>query len=226
VKLSRPRKGVLMQVLNLKPVPLGGHVLPELPYAFNALEPVIDERTLLIHHNKHHKKYVDELNKTEIAAANMRESKDYGAINLIEHELAYNGSGHILHSIYWTIMTSPDSGGVPGQVTNALISGYFGNFDACKAQFTAAASNIFGSGWAILAYNPYFKRLEILQAANHENLTQWGVVPILVCDVWEHAYYLKYQNNRADYISEWWRLVNWGEVERRLIYAVQAKAEL
>jgi Fe-Mn family superoxide dismutase len=215
-----------MQVLNLKPVPLGGHILPELPYSFDALEPVIDERTLLIHHNKHHKKYVDDLNKTEIAAKHMRDSKDYGAVSLIEKELAYNGSGHILHSVYWTIMTSPDKGGMPGSITKAFVSNYFGSFDECKEQFITAASKVFGSGWAILGYNPYFKRLEILQAEKHENMTQWGIIPVLVCDVWEHAYYLKYQNNRDEYINSWWRLINWAEVERRLIYAVQAKVSL
>lgn len=215
-----------MQFLNLKPVPLGGHVLPALPYSYNDLEPIIDERTLHIHHNKHHKKYVDDLNTAEIAAKNTRDSKDYHAINLIEQQLAYNGSGHILHSIYWTIMTRPDTGGKPGSITSALAVNYFGSFDECKKQFITVASKVFGSGWAILGYNPYFKRLEILQAEKHENMTQWSIIPILVCDVWEHAYYLKYQNNRDEYINAWWQLINWAEVERRLIYAVQTKINL
>ncbi|MCL2774793.1 MAG: superoxide dismutase [Oscillospiraceae bacterium] len=215
-----------MQILNLTPVPLGQHTLPALPYAYDALEPVIDEKTLTIHHDKHHKKYVDDLNQAEINAQKMRDGKAYDVINLIERQLAFNGSGHILHSIYWTIMTCPDNGGNPGNITNALITSYFKSFDGFKEQFINAASQVMGSGWCILGYNPFFKHLEILQAEKHENLTQWGIIPVLVCDVWEHAYYLKYQNNRADYINAWWRLINWEEVERRLIYAVQTKGFL
>ena len=215
-----------MQVLKLKPIPLGGHTLPALPYAYDALNPIIDERTLRIHHDKHHKKYVDDLSAAEEAAENMRGSGDFSAINLIEQQLAFNGSGHILHSIYWTVMTSPDSGGTLGGATNALIANYFGSFDAFKEQFINAALKVPGSGWAILGYNPYFKRLEILQAQKHEDMTQWGIIPILVCDVWEHAYYLQYQNERGSFINEWWRLINWAEVERRLVFAVQAKIDL
>ena len=215
-----------MQVLNLKPVPLGGHTLPALPYAYNALEPIIDERTLHIHHDKHHRKYVDALNAAEKAAEVMRNSGDFSSINLIQQELAFNGSGHILHSIYWTIMTSLETGGSPSGATTALIANYFGNFDEFKAQFVNAALKAPGSGWAILGYNPYFKRLEILQAQKHENMTQWGIIPILVCDAWEHAYYLQYQNNRENFINAWWQLINWQEVESRLIYAVQTKIDL
>ena len=174
-----------MQMLNLIPVPTGQHKLPELPYAYDALEPVIDRRTLTIHHDKHHKKYADDLNKAETAAKSMRDNAAFDDINLIEQQLAYNGSGHILHSIYWTIMTPPDTGGNPGNITNALITSYFGTFEAFMRQFTSAAGKVFGSGWCILGYNPYFKRLEVLQAEKHENMTQWGIIPVLVCDVWE-----------------------------------------
>ena len=215
-----------MQVLNLKPTPLGGHTLPALPYPYDALEPVIDERTLHIHHNKHHRKYVDDLNSAEKAAEQMRNSNNYSMINLTERDLAYNGSGHILHSIYWTVMTSPGKSEPPGSTTGALTANYFGSSEAFQEQFINAALKAPGSGWAILGYNPYFNRLEILQAGNHENMTQWGIVPILVCDVWEHAYYLKYQNNREQFIRAWWQVINWAEVERRLIYAVQTKIEL
>jgi len=217
-----------MQILSLKPVPLGGHALPPLPYPYNALEPVIDEKTLRIHHDIHHKKYVDDLNKAELDAQEMRRSGKFDNINLIEENLAFNGSGHILHSIYWTIMTPPDANRrpTPGNAAEALIKSYFGSFESFKDQFSQAASKVHGSGWAVLGYNPYFRHLEVLQAQRHENLTQWGVIPILVCDVWEHAYYLKYQNKRDDYIKSWWDLVNWQEVEKRLIYAVQAKGFL
>jgi Fe-Mn family superoxide dismutase len=217
-----------MQVLNLKHVPIGQHKLPELPYAYDALEPVIDEKTLRIHHDIHHKKYIDELNKTELDAQDMRNSGKFDNINLIQENLAFNGSGHILHSIYWTIMTSPDCGrnSNPGNITDALIKSYFKSFDMFKNQFIQAASKVHGSGWSILGYNPYFNHLEILQAEKHENMTQWGIIPVLVCDVWEHAYYLKYQNNRDEYINSWWTIINWAEVENRLIYAIQTKAIL
>ena len=215
-----------MQVLNLKPVPTGQHKLPPLPYDYNALEPVIDEKTLKIHHDIHHKKYIDDLNKTETEALEMRKSGKFDDINLIENNLAYNGSGHILHSIYWTVMVPPDKTGSPGSITDALVKSYFGSFDAFKNQFIQSASKVHGSGWSILGYNPYFQHLEILQVEKHENMTQWGIIPILVCDVWEHAYYLKYQNKRDDYINSWWKLINWAEVDNRLIYAVQTKAVL
>ena len=219
-----------MQILNLKPVPIGGHKLPPLPYAYNFLEPVIDEKTLKIHHDIHHKKYVDDLNKAEINAAEIRantgKQNNFNDINLIEQNIAYNASGHILHSIYWTIMTAPDSGGVWGSITESLIKSYFGSFDAFKEQFIQAALQIHGSGWCLLGYNPYFSRPEILQVEKHENFTQWGIIPVLVCDVWEHAYYLKYQNNREEYINSWWRLINREEVENRFIYAVQTKTVL
>ena len=215
-----------MQILYLTPVPIAQHKLPDLPYAYNALEPVIDEKTLRIHHDIHHKKYVDALNKTELETQDMRNSGKFDNINLIENNLAYNGSGHILHSVYWTIMTYQNNGGNPGNITDALIKSYFKSFDMFKNQFIQAASKLHGSGWGILGYNPYFKRLEILQAEKHENMTQWGIIPVLVCDVWEHAYYLKYQNNRDEYINLWWTLINWAEVENRFIYAVQTKGML
>ncbi|MDR2932305.1 MAG: superoxide dismutase [Oscillospiraceae bacterium] len=204
------------------PVAPGMHVLPPLSYPYNAMEPVIDAKTMEIHHNKHHKKYVDDLNKAELALVEARRNKDYKYIKYWENELAFNGSGHILHSIYWTILTYPDQGGSLGQYTASYIDWYFGGFDAFKAQFTAAANAVEGSGWAVLGYNPAFSRLELLQAGKHQDLTQWGIIPILVCDVWEHAYYLKYQNERANYVDAWWRLVNWTEVENRLIKAAGA----
>ncbi|MCL1874180.1 MAG: superoxide dismutase [Clostridiales bacterium] len=212
-----------MKTADFSPVKPGGHILPPLPYPYNALEPVIDAKTLEIHHNKHHKKYVEDLNKTELALVDARSKGDFTNIKCLENELAFNGSGHILHSIYWTIMTYPETGGSPGEITTNWLNWYFGSFDAFKAQFTAATIGVEGSGWGILGYNPAFFHLEILQAGKHQNLTQWGLIPILVCDVWEHAYYLKYQNLRNDYVDAWWKLVNWPEVEQRLINAYQGR---
>jgi Fe-Mn family superoxide dismutase len=204
-----------------KPVAAGMHVLPPLPYPTNALEPVIDTETLTIHHDRHHKKYVDDLNKAELALESARRQGDYRFISYWENELAFNGSGHILHSVYWRIMAPPGTGGAPGQYTARYLDWYFGGFDMFKAQFIAAANAVEGSGWCVLGYNPAFFRLELLQAGTHQNLTQWGLIPILVCDVWEHAYYLKYQNHRDQYIDGWWSLINWNDVEERFIKAAQ-----
>ena len=203
--------------------PIGGHTLPPLPYAYGALAPVIDEKTLRIHHDRHHRKYVDDLNRAELAAAEARRTGNFEYISCFENALAFNGSGHILHSIYWTVMAPPGTGGQPGALTRRMISTYFGSPEAFKAQFTAAAVATEASGWAVLGYNPAFGHLELLQCQKHQNLTQWGIIPVLVCDVWEHAYYLTYQNDRARYVEAWWRLVNWFEVERRLAFAMGAR---
>jgi len=123
-------------------------------------------------------------------------------------------------------MAPAGKGGQPGNQTTARINGYFGNFPSFKQQFTDAAIKVEGSGWAILTWQPSWRRLEILQAEKHQNLTEWSGIPILVLDVWEHAYYLDYQNRRKDYVNNWWRLVNWHEVERRLSLAVCAQVPL
>ena len=202
---------------DFSPVPAGGHTLPPLNYPYNALEPIISEQTLHLHHDKHHKAYVDALNKAELALVEARKQGDYQFVKYWENELAFNGSGHILHSVYWDIMAPLGTGGAPGEYTRYYIDQYFGSFEAFKAQFLAAAKAVEGSGWCILGYNPAFARLEILQAEKHQNLTQWGIIPILVCDVWEHAYYLSYQNEKPAFIDAWWELINWDAVERRLI---------
>ncbi len=207
-------------------VPLGQHQLPPLPYDYSALEPVISSETLRIHHDKHHKAYVDDLNKAEIALADVRKRNDYSYIKYWENELAFSGSGHILHSIYWTIMAPEGMGGQPYSHTMNQINCYFGSFNAFKNQFINAAGKVEGSGWGILTWQPTWKRLEILQAEKHQNLTQWSGIPILVCDVWEHAYYLDYRNERQKYIDSWWKLINWYEVERRLVHAVNGRVPL
>lgn len=201
-------------------VPPGQHHLPPLPYDYNALEPVIGEETLRIHHNILHKAYVDNLNTAELSMVTARNNDDYQYIKYWEDELAFTGSGHILHSIYWTIMAPLGMGGQPGPHTMHQICCYFGSFDAFKAQFQNAANKVQGSGWGILTWQPTWNRLEILQAEKHQNLTQWSGIPILVCDVWEHAYYLDFQSNRQKFIDDWWALINWFEVERRLILAM------
>ncbi len=215
-----------MEMVEFLPVEPGKHTLPPLPYAYDALEPILDAKIIELHHDIHHKKIVENLNKAELAMVTAREMGDYTYVQHWENQLAFNGSGHILHSIYWTIMTPPQMGGSPGETTLNWINWYFGNFDAFKAQFLAATKKVEGSGWGILGYNPAFGHLEILQCGNFQNLTQWGIIPILVCDVWEHSYYLQYQSKRDDYVDKWWDLVNWNEVERRLICAYHGRLPL
>lgn len=213
-------------ILNFTMVPTGQHQLPPLPYPTNALEPVIGQATLKIHHDKHHKAYVEGLNIAEVKLAEARQKNNYEFIKHWERELAFNGSGHILHSIYWTIMAPLGLGGQPGPHTQYYINSYFGNFNNFKEQFKNATEKVEASGWGILTWQPTWRRLEILQSEKHQNLTQWSGIPILVCDVWEHAYYLDYQNERKRYIASWWNLINWHEVERRLLSAVNGQVQL
>jgi Fe-Mn family superoxide dismutase len=194
------------------------HELPPLPYAYNALEPHYDEQTVKLHHDMHHKAYVDGLNNAEAKLAEAREKGDFGLVKHWARELAFHGSGHLLHSLFWENMTpnggAPATGGVAEQINKD-----FGSYDAFKKQFSAAAVAVEGSGWAVLCWNPVFGSLVILTAEKHQNLTQWGVVPLLTVDVWEHAYYLKYQNKRAAWVEAWWNLVNWDDVNRRFAAA-------
>lgn len=199
-------------------VPVGGHTLPPLPYPYNALEPYIDERTMRIHHDRHHRAYVEGLN---LAEQKLEEARRTGHFDLVKHwerELAFNGAGHYLHTLFWETM-SPNGGGRPKGELARHIERDFGGFDAFRRQFSAAAEKVEGGGWAILVWSPRSRRLEILTAEKHQNLSQWDVVPLLPLDVWEHAYYLKHQNNRAAYIRDWWHVVNWPAVEKRFARA-------
>ncbi|WP_084006433.1 superoxide dismutase [Guptibacillus hwajinpoensis] len=194
-------------------VPIGGHTLPPLPYAYNALEPSISERIMTLHHDIHHQSYVDGLNKAEVALQEARQKENFELIKHWERELAFNGAGHFLHTLFWEIM-SPDGGKPQGPVVNEITKS-FGSFNQFKKQFTNAANKVEGSGWAILVWSPVSRRLEILQAEKHQNLSQWDVIPLLALDVWEHAYYLQYENDRKQYIDNWWKIVNWPEVNKR-----------
>ncbi len=196
------------------------HKLPDLPYAYDALEPYYDEQTVRIHHDMHHKGYVDGLNKAEQALTKAREQDDYSLVKHWEKELAFHGSGHILHALFWANMAPAGQDNPDGELL-ARINQDFGSLEAFKKQFSAAANAVEGSGWAVLGWNPLFQQLTILQVEKHQNLTQWGIAPLLVLDVWEHAYYLKYQNRRAEFISAWWNIVNWQEVTNRFIKAVK-----
>jgi len=194
-------------------IPVGECKLPPLPYAYDALEPFIDKQTLTIHHDKHHAGYVKGLNEAIHKLAEARSSGDFSLIKHWSKELAFNGSGHILHTLYWGNLSL--QGGEPdGNLLNN-ISRSFGGVDKLRLQFAAAAKSVEGSGWSVLAYEPFMGSLVILQAEKHQDLTLWGCYPLLVCDVWEHAYYLKYQNNRGEYVDNFMKIINWKEVARR-----------
>lgn len=203
-------------------VPIGGHTLPPLPYPYEALEPYISREIMRLHHDKHHKSYVDGLNKAEKEMQKARSTNNFELIKHWEREAAFHGAGHYLHTIFWSVM-SPNGGGQPTGMLMREINQTFGSFEKFKQHFSEAANNVEAVGWAILVWSPRSRRLEILQAEKHQNLSQWDVIPILVLDVWEHAYYLQYKNERKKYVENWWNIVNWREVERRFHEAQQLK---
>jgi len=195
------------------------HLFP-LPYDYNALEPILDEQTLRLHHDKHHAGYVKGLNRAEMKLNEAREKDDFSQIKFWEREAAFHGSGHILHAIYWQNL-SPRGGGEPRGNLAASIKKQFSSFSAFQKQMIAATTSVEGSGWGILAYQSILKQLVILQAEKHQNLTQWGAVPLLVIDVWEHAYYLNYQNKRAEYVTKIFDIINWKDVSARFEKVIQ-----
>lgn len=193
--------------------------LPPLPYAYDALEPYYDQATLTLHHDKHHAGYVRGLNAAEAKLAAARESGDTSGVKALSQLLAFHGSGHILHSVFWTNMKA-GGGGAPAGDLAAQINTDFGSFDAFLAQFKAATTSVEGSGWGLLVWSRLTGKLEILQALNHQHSSQWGAVPIMAVDVWEHAYYLKFQNRRAEWVNTFFaNLVNWDDVASRFANA-------
>jgi len=194
------------------------HVLPDLPYPYDSFTNVIDEETMHLHHDKHHAGYVAGLNAAEAGLEEARKNNNFKAIKHLSRELAFHGSGHILHTIFWENL-SPDGGGMPGGALGDAIKRDFGSFDNFKTQLTAASNAVEGSGWGVLGYNTIFDNLVVLQAEKHQDLTQWGTVPLLVIDVWEHAYYLKYQNRRPDFVKALFDIFNWDDVAKRLAAA-------
>lgn len=192
--------------------------LPALPYAFNALEPYIDVRTMEIHHGKHHAAYVANLNKavegTDLEGKSLEDL--FKNISKLPAVVRNNGGGHYNHSMFWTIM-GPNKGGAPAGALLDAINGTFGTFDKFKEQFNNAAATRFGSGWAWLVLSN--GKLSVTSTPNQDNplmdLAEVKGFPVLGLDVWEHAYYLHYQNRRPDYISAWWNVVNWDEVAKR-----------
>ena len=197
--------------------------VPDLPYAYNALEPYIDEWTMQIHHDKHHAAYVKNLNDVLVGHEDwLAMSVEDVVTNLakvsaeIQMKVRNNAGGHANHSLFWQIM-SPNPDGAPRQARGDLataINSVFGSFEKFQEQFSAVALNRFGSGWAWLVVEN--GKIAIMDTPNQDSPITLGKTPILTLDVWEHAYYLKYQNMRAEYIKAWWNVVNWSEVEKRL----------
>ena len=195
--------------------------LPPLPYPSEALEPYIDKMTMEIHHGKHHNAYVTNLNKAlesapQLASKSLEELLANSCSIVpesIRTAVRNNGGGHINHSMFWQIM-APKAGGQPSGKIGEAIKHTFGGVDSFKEKLTAAATGRFGSGWAWLLRDSSGK-LEITSTANQDSPVMEGKYPVLGLDVWEHAYYLKYQNRRPDYIAAWWNVVNWAEIEKR-----------
>jgi superoxide dismutase, Fe-Mn family len=192
--------------------------LPELPYDYAALEPHISAQIIELHHDKHHATYVAGANTTLEKLDAARKAEDYGAIVGLEKTLAFNVSGHALHSIYWTNL-SPDGGGEPEGELAAAIANDFGSFAAFKAQLTQTTATVQGSGWGILAWDPLGGQLLVEQAYDHQSNLVNGAVPLLAVDIWEHAFYLQYKNVKADYITAIWNIINWGDVATRFAKA-------
>jgi len=207
------------------------HVLPPLPYPYAALEPHIDARTMMLHHDKHHASYVEKLNAALQPYAELRRrSTPWLMVNLdavpesIRTAVRNNAGGHLNHSLFWHLMT-PKGGGAPSGALLSAIEKSFGGIDAFRKQFDEIGGNLFGSGWVWLVMSPGTRgsksTLEIVTTQGHDNPIQQGKYPLLVNDVWEHAYYLKHENRRPDYLKGWWAVVNWPEVQKRFEHPEQ-----
>jgi superoxide dismutase, Fe-Mn family len=196
------------------------YTLPDLPYDFGALEPHYSGQILELHHDKHHAAYVTGANTTLDKLSEARDKGDFGAIVGLEKTLAFNLSGHVLHSLFWKNL-SPDGGDKPNGDLATAIDEHFGSFDSFKAHLTQASSTIQGSGWGALAWEPLGQRLIVEQIYDHQGNVGQGSVPLLVFDAWEHAFYLQYKNVKADFFNALWNIINWTDVGARF---KQAKA--
>lgn len=194
------------------------YTLPELGYDYAALEPHISAQIMELHHSKHHQTYVTGANTALAQMAEARESGNLANINKLSKDLSFNLGGHVNHSIFWTNLT-PDGQGRPEGEIAAAIDDTFGSFDAFQAQFTAVALGVQGSGWALLAWDSVGQQLVIEQLFDQQGNIPAVTVPVLMLDVWEHAYYLDYKNVRADYVKAFWNIVDWSNVEQRLAAA-------
>jgi Fe-Mn family superoxide dismutase len=201
------------------------YTLPDLPYDYAALEPHISGKIMELHHSKHHQAYVTGANTALEQLAEARETGNLANVNKLEKDLAFNLGGHVNHSIFWTNL-SPEGGGEPEGELRAAIDEFFGGFDKFQAHFTAAATGIQGSGWAVLSWDPMGQQLIIQQLFDQQSNTAQGTVPIFQLDMWEHAFYLDYLNVKADYVKAVWNIANWQNVAQRLDAARQKTSGL
>jgi Fe-Mn family superoxide dismutase len=197
------------------------YTLPDLSYDYGALDPHIAGQIMELHHSKHHAAYVAGANTALEKMAEARDSDNFAAIAGLEKALAFNLGGHTNHSIFWTNM-SPAGGDKPTGELAAAIDDHFGSFDKFRAHFTNNAMTIMGSGWSILAYDTIGKKLIIVQLYDQQGNVPVGIVPLLMLDMWEHAFYLQYKNVKADYVNAWWNVVDWANVQERFTRATGA----
>ena len=191
------------------------YTLPDLPYKSSDLEPNVVAEALELHHDMHHSAYVKGANAALDDMSQARESGNYSALNQLQKNLAFHLSGHVMHSIFWRVM-SPDGGGRPVGSLLKELDKAFGSVDAMREQLTQCALSIQGSGWASLAWEPMSQRLVIEQVHDHQGNIGNATVPILVLDMWEHAYYLQYRHDRLRWVNAFWEIVNWADAEHRL----------
>lgn len=197
---------------------MADYTLPELPYDYGALDPHISGKIMELHHSKHHQNYVNGLNTALEKLAAARDADDFGTINMLEKNLAFNLGGHINHSIFWKNL-SPEGGDKPTGELAAAIDEHFGSFDAYRAQFEQVALGIQGSGWAITAWDTLGQKLVIVQLYDQQSNIPATLVPISQLDMWEHAFYLDYLNVKGDYVKAFWNIVNWADAQERFTAA-------
>ena len=194
--------------------------LPELGFKYDALEPALSAEIVEVHYCKHHQAYVDGANQALGDLAEERERGDSGHLNELQKDLAFNVSGHVLHSLFWRNLM-PSKGAGPDSFLSGYVKRAFGDLEAMEEQFRSAGSSVQGSGWAALAWDPVGQLLVVEQIHDHQNNTVVGAVPLLVMDMWEHAYYLQYRNEKKRWIDAFWSLINWQEVSGHLRHALE-----
>ncbi len=193
---------------------MSAYTLPDLPYDYAALEPHISGKIMQLHHDKHHQAYVTGANTALEQLAEARDNGNLAAVNKLEKDLAFNVGGHVNHTIFWNNL-SPEGGERPEGELAAALDEYFGSFEKFQAHFTATAMGVQGSGWAVLAWDALGQRANVVQLFDQQGNLPAGTVPLLMLDVWEHAYYLDYLNVRADYVKAFWNIANWADVAKR-----------
>ncbi|MBS2938350.1 superoxide dismutase [Nocardioides sp. J2M5] len=193
---------------------MADYSLPDLPYDYAALEPYISGEIMELHHDKHHSTYVKGINTAVEQLAEAREAESFGSLSTLEKNLAFHLGGHVNHSVFWPNM-SPDGGDKPTGELAQVLEEYFGGFDRFRAHFEANAMSVQGSGWSVLTWDMVAQRPFIIQHFDHQGNVPICMVPLLMLDMWEHAYYLQYRNDKATFVKQWWNIVNWADVQSR-----------